>query len=142
MILLDTNVILRHLIAPTDEKSRQMAEASSTLFPAIRSGQIEATVSEVVVHEVCYVLGSKKHYALTGSQIRASVAPLFDLRGLTLTQTERRIFLRALEIYANDNKLGSADALVIARCEVQGLQLATHDPRMKRSTSVSTWNPE
>jgi predicted nucleic acid-binding protein len=126
-------------VAPGDEASTRLAVESKALFQLIQADEVQATVTEVVVHEVCYVLGSKKHYALPGSAIQPLVAPIFELSGLKVAPVERRIYLRALEIFANDNKLGSADTLILARCEIQGLQLATQGRRMSRFPTVSTW---
>jgi predicted nucleic acid-binding protein len=139
MILLDTNMILRYLVAPEDEDAIRMANISRSLFERIATNLLEATVSEVVIHEVCYVLASKHHYGLDGQKIQALVAPLFDLVGLKIPPIDRRIYLRALEIVANDQKLGSADALVLARCEMKNLLLATHDKRMNRFPTVAKW---
>ena len=142
MILLDTNMILRFLVAPEDEDSVRMANISRSLFREIAANLTEATVSEVVIHEVCYVLASKHHYGLDGQKIQMLVAPLFDLDGLRIPPIDRRIYLRALEIVADDQKLGSADALVLARCEAKNLLLATHDKRMNRFPTVVKWQSD
>ena len=140
MIFLDTNIILRFLMKPTDANSARMGAAAQSLIEAIESGNVEATLSEVVFHEVCYVLGAKSHFGLDWSQIADILAPILEMRSLKLSPLERNIYLRALEIAANDPKLESADALILARCEHESHDLATFDRRMRRHASVSLIN--
>ena len=64
MIFLDTNVFLRHLTASVDSASEHMRRAATAIFEAVERGEEEITTSEVVLHEVCFVLGEKAHYGL------------------------------------------------------------------------------
>lgn len=137
MIFLDTNVILRFLTEPSDEKAAEMATAARKLVEEIEAGRVEATISEVVFHEVCFVLAAKSHYGLDWGQIAEILSPILEMRSLKLTTQERAIYLRALEIAANAPKLESADALILARCEHESHDLATFDRRMHRHHEVS-----
>src|SRR5437879_555479 len=137
MIFLDTNVLLRFLITPTNQRAEWMSEAARLLIADIESGQVEATISEVVFHEVCFVLAAKTHYSLTWSDIADHLRPILEIKSLKLSHEERSVYLRALEIAVLDTKLESADALILARCEAEGHTVATFDRRMKRHKEVS-----
>jgi predicted nucleic acid-binding protein len=82
MIFLDANYFLRYLVQPTTPELRAMAEAAKALFLAIQRGEEEATTTEVVLHEVVYVLASKAHYNVPPAEIVANLKPLLRLRHL------------------------------------------------------------
>lgn len=141
MIFLDANIFLRHLTQATSLETERMQAIASSLFEAIERGDVEATTTEVVLHEVTYLLTSKKHYALTWEQTAAYVAPLLRLPGLKFARGERRIFLRALEIAAAHPKLEFADSVIAARCEGTEMALATFDERLGVLPAITRWRP-
>ncbi len=139
MIFLDANIFLRHLVQPTTPETARMQAIASALFDGMERGDQEATTSEVVLHEVCYVLASKKHYHLAPTDIAAYLIPLLRLPGLKLGRGEKRLYLRALEIYVANPKLEFADAIVAARCEAPGTHLATFDEQLAQLPTVTRW---
>ena len=140
MIFLDANVLLRFLTKPTDEASAHMNVASRSLVAKIEDDLVEATFSEVVFHEVCFILNAKKHYGLTWNKIASVMVPILQMRSLRLTTHERSVYLRALEIVVLNPKLESADALVLARCEIETHTLATFDRLMRKSSPAPLLN--
>lgn len=139
MIFLDANIFLRHLTQAASPATERMQAIAAALFEAIERGEAEATTTEVVLHEVTYLLTSKKHYALTWDQAAAYVMPLLRLPGLKFARGEKRIFLRALEIAAAHPKLEFADAVIAARCEGTEMQLATFDERLAALPGITRW---
>lgn len=142
MIFLDANIFLRHLTQPTSPATERMQAIASSLFEAIERGDVEATTTEVVLHEVSYLLASKKHYDLQWVEVAAYLAPLLRLPGLKFARGEKRIFLRALEIAAANPKLEFADSVIAARCEESELELATFDEALARFPGVTRWRAQ
>jgi predicted nucleic acid-binding protein len=139
MIFLDANIFLRYLTQPSTPEAERMQGIAAALFEAIERGDEEAMTTEVVLHEVCYLLASKKHYGLTWVDVADYLTPLVRLPGLKFNRGERRIYLRALEIAAANRKLEFADSVIAARCEGSGHQLATFDERLAAFPGIERW---
>ena len=114
MRFLDTNIIVRYLTRDDEEK----AAACYELFQRLKHGTEEVTTCEAVIAEVAYVLASRAHYALSHEQVRARLAPILALRGLKIPN--RRVYLRALDLYASYRFLDIEDALLLAHMERRG----------------------
>lgn len=142
MISLDANVFLSFLTEPTSDETREMKHIAGRIFRAVAAGQEEVTTSEVVLHEVCYILISKKHYMRSPDQVVTYLTDLLMLPGFKLQQGERSVYLRALERFAEHPKLGFADALIATHAEQQGLPLATFDEYLASMPFVTRWVPE
>jgi predicted nucleic acid-binding protein len=91
------------------------AAACYSLFQRLKSGQEEVTSSEVLLHEALYVLTSPRHYRLSHPDAAARLRPLLTLRGFKLLN--KRVYLRALDLYASNASLDFGDAVAIARME-------------------------
>lgn len=116
MRFLDTNIILRFLTRDDEEK----AQACLALFRRVQRGEEEVTLSEAIVTEVCYVLSSTRHtYRLNREDIRSRLLPLLHLRGLRLR--DKRLHLRALDLYVQYPNLDIEDAISVARMEALGI---------------------
>jgi predicted nucleic acid-binding protein len=139
VIFLDTNFFLRHFVQPTTPEGKAMQEIASALFAAIERGEEDATTTEVVLHEVCYVLASKKHYGLPPADIAAYLGPVLRMAHLRLPRGEKRFYLRALDIYAAHPTLEFADAIIAARCERLKIPLATFDERLAKFPTITRW---
>ncbi|MDQ3045830.1 MAG: type II toxin-antitoxin system VapC family toxin [Chloroflexota bacterium] len=139
MIFLDTNFFLRYLVQPTTPASCALQTVAVALFDAVERGDEVVTTCEVVLHEVCYVLASKAHYAQTAEEIASYLAPILRMKGFKLPRGEKRVYTRALEIYAAHPKLGFADALIAARAEALGVPLATFDEALARLPFLTRW---
>ena len=123
MRFLDTNVILRYLTRDDEAK----AEACYELFQQVQRGEEELLTCEAIVTEVVCVLSSQRApYRLGHEEIRARLAPILTLRGLRLPQ--KRVYLRALDLYASAPFLDFEDALAVAHMERQGLsEIVSYD---------------
>lgn len=117
MTFLDTNIILRFLTRDDEEK----AQACRALFQRVERGEEEVTLGEAILTEVCYILSSSRHtYRLKREDIRARLLPLLGLRGLRLR--DKRLHLRALDLYVQYPRLDIEDAVSVARMEALGLK--------------------
>ena len=141
MIFLDANVILSLLTEPTSDDTRRMKHIAKEIFLSVEAGHQEVTTSEVVIHEVCYILASRKHYMQSPDRIAAYLYDILLLPGFKLNQGERAVYLRALERFAEYPRLGFADAVIATRAEMQGLSLATFDEYLGGMPFVTRWVP-
>ena len=117
MRFLDANVILRYLTRDDEAK----AEACYRLFQRVRRGEEELVTCEAILTEVVYVLSSRRApYRLGHEEIRTRLVPILTLRSLRLPQ--KRVYLRALDIYASSPSLDFEDALAAAHMERQGVR--------------------
>jgi predicted nucleic acid-binding protein len=141
MIFLDANVFLRHFVQPSTPEGQAMQTIASALFSAIEQGDQEATTTEVVLHEVCYVLASKKHYGLPPADIANYLRPVLRMPALRLPRGDKQLYLRALNIYTANPTLEFADAIIAARCERLNIPLATFDERLAKLPTITRWQP-
>jgi predicted nucleic acid-binding protein len=107
---LDTNLFIRYI---TQDNPRQSQQAKQ-LFDQIKQGLVTVTTSEAVISECVYVLASKALYHLPREQISTALTLLLSLKGLKLTR--KRIYVRALSLYAASN-LDFVDALIATHME-------------------------
>jgi predicted nucleic acid-binding protein len=138
---LDANYFLRYLTQPATPGDRVMGEIARGLFEAVQRGDEEVTTTEVVLHEVAYVLASKRHYHVPPADIAAALKLILRLPGFRLPRGDKRRYLRALDLYASHPTLGFADAIVAATVEQQGVPLATFDRHFDRLPGITRWQP-
>lgn len=105
---LDTNVFLRHLLADNPEQSPR----ATAYFRRIEQGEIRVRTTDTVVFETAFTLQS--YYRQPKANIRDSLLPLLELRGIVLPRKRR--FRRAFDLYAGLN-LPFADAYHVTLME-------------------------
>lgn len=115
MRFLDTNVVLRYLTRDDPKK----AQACYELFQRLQRGDDEVVTTEAIVTDVVYVLSARAHYGLSHEEIRVRLIPILNLAGLKLPG--KRLYLRALDIYAAYPRLDFEDAIVVAKMQEQGI---------------------
>lgn len=137
MKFVDTNVFLRFLTRDDETK----AEACLRLFQRLDAGLDEATTCEAVLAEVVYVLSSRgSAYNLPAEEIAARLRPLLSARGLKLPN--KRMYLRALDLYETYSPLDFEDALAVAHMERQKISaIVSYDRDFDRVTQVSREEP-
>ena len=137
MKFLDTNVILRYLTRDDEAK----AEACYQLFQRVKLGEEELFTCEAVITEVAYVLSSPRApYRLSHEEVRARLLPILTLRSLKLPQ--KRVYLRALDLYASAPFLDFEDALAVAHMEHQGLtEIVSYDRDFDRVAGLQRIEP-
>ena len=137
MRFLDTNVILRYLTR--DDEAR--AQACYELFQRVQQGEEELATCESIVAEVVYVLSSPRlPYRLDHAQIRARLLPILTLRGVKLPQ--KRVCLRALDLYAPSAFLDFEDALAVAHMEQRGIaEIVSYDRDLDRAPGIRRTEP-
>jgi predicted nucleic acid-binding protein len=141
LILLDTNYFIRFLVAPATPELRRMAEAAQSLLSAAERGEVEITTTEVVLHEVAFVLASKRHYALPAGEIAGKMAAILRLPAFRLPRGEKRRYLDALDLWSRHPALGFADALVATTAISREAESATFDRHFNRFAGLKRWQP-
>lgn len=111
MRLIDTNIIIRYLTKDDPVK----AAACQRLIQDIKSGKDRAETTESVIAEAVYILSSPKHYNLSHDDVVTNLAPIVQLRGLTVPR--KRVLLRALELYRQYRHLDFEDCINVATVE-------------------------
>src|SRR3954469_6795231 len=98
MTFIDTNIIIRYLVAPEpgNAADREQAQFSKALLEQMQRGEEVVTTSEVVIAEACFVLSSPKRYNLSHSDVAARLRPIISLRGFRLAH--KQVVLRALDL--------------------------------------------
>ncbi len=121
MQFVDTNVFIRFLTGDDPVKAQRCKE----LLERANRGEVALITSESVIAEIVFILSSKRLYKQSRCDIRARLYPIISIQGLKLAH--RRMYLRALDIYEQNN-LDFEDALTVAQMERQGLsQLYSYD---------------
>lgn len=135
MQFIDANVFIRHLTGDDPEK----AQACLDLLQRAERKEITLTTSESVIAEVVYVLSSNELYDLPREEIRALLHPLLSLPGLRLTH--RRMYLRALDLYAA-YPIDFEDAVVVAQMERQKItELYSYDRDFDHVAGITRLEP-
>jgi len=133
---LDTNIFIRYLTRDDQRK----AAACFELFQRVKRGEEQVTTCEAIVSEIVYVLSSKATYGLSHADVRARLSPLLALRGLKLAH--KRVYQRALDLYAEQPSLDFEDTLAAAHMERQKLsELYSYDRDLDRVTGVQRIEP-
>lgn len=136
MRFLDTNVIVRYLVKDDQVK----AEACFQLFKKLEQGTEELTTCEAVIAEVVYVLSSRALYGLNHEEIRARLTPILTLKGLRLPQ--KRLYLKALDLYAIYSFLDFEDALCVVHMENEDTkELYSYDTDFDRIPGIRRIEP-
>jgi predicted nucleic acid-binding protein len=114
MRFVDTNILIRYLTRDDPQK----AEAVQRLFQRLERGEEQARTTEAIITETCYVLASRT-YNLSHEDIRQRLTPIINLRGLKLPH--KRVYLRALDLYALHPRIDFEDVLSVAYMETEGI---------------------
>ena len=116
MKYVDTNIFLRYLTKTRGEEAK--TQACFELFQQVKKGEIVVTTCEAVICEIFFVLCSPRQYNLSHEDAVARVRPLITLGNLKLAN--KRVYLRAMDVFANASFLDFEDAVIIAHMERQG----------------------
>lgn len=141
MIFLDTNVLLRILTAPATPRDRVRRTQAISLISRANAGEIQVTFSEVVLHEVSYVLTSSRQYKLTPSQAIPLLRSVLGIGGLILPDNDLEVFHLALDLWERHPKIEFSDAVIAVRCEQDDYELASFDRHFDAITSIKRWTP-
>jgi predicted nucleic acid-binding protein len=130
---LDSNVLLRHLLADHPEQSPR----ATACLERVERGEIEVTTSDTVVFEVVVTL--ERSYRKPKQAISDALLPLLELPGLTLHGKRR--YRRAFDLYVRHN-LPFADAYHAAVMESLGVaEVISFDRHFDRIPGITRTEP-
>jgi predicted nucleic acid-binding protein len=140
MRFLDTNIFLRYLVKPQTPADEPKRRACFDLLQRVKRGEEQVTTCEAVLAEVIYNLCSPRQYRLSHEEASARLRPLLILPGLRLPQ--KRVYLKALDLFAVSRFLDIEDCLIIAHMEQQGVkELLSYDTDFDQVARVSRQEP-
>lgn len=139
MIFIDANVLLYTLTGPETPQDQEMRAKSDELLAKVAEGSIRATTSDVVFHEVCWVLGAKTRYGHDPQHILGIMQTVLNWSGWWFPPGDLKIYRRAFEIYAEEPRLEFSDSIIAARAEALNADLATFDSRLARVYTGVVW---
>lgn len=139
MIFLDASFILRGLVRPATPQDERKAEEAAVVFRRAGRGDAEVTTSDAVLAEVAFVLTSPRQYGLLPADAVGRIKALVTLRGFRLA--DKRIVLRALDLWATHPKLGFVDALTAAYAQQTDAELATFDSDFDALPDIVRYRP-
>jgi predicted nucleic acid-binding protein len=108
MRFIDSNIVIRYVTSDDAEASAR----ASDIIRRVSAGEEMAYTTDVVIHEVAYVLASKSLYGLSHPVIAGVLKQLVLIKNLKLQN--KQVCLAALEVFAAYPQLDFADALSVA----------------------------
>lgn len=139
MIFVDTNVFIYVVTEPVTPHDDVMKQNSMALFAAIQAGDIQATTSEVVLHEFFYSMMSSRLKRMSIIDMCELVRSLLGWAGWVFAPREKATFMRALDILESNPRLEFSDSVIAARAEALDATLATYDTRLAKAYSGPIW---
>jgi predicted nucleic acid-binding protein len=139
MILLDANILLRALTRSDDPAIQRLSDIAGDLLRQMDRAEVEATTSDAVLAEVAFMLTAKSHYQLPVADAAGKLATIIRLRGFK--RRDKRVLLRALELWTVQPSLGFVDALTAALAQRPGFELATFDADFNTLPGITRWYP-
>jgi predicted nucleic acid-binding protein len=100
MTFVDANSFLRTIVGPEPE-TRAMHATAAALFRAVARGEQEITTSEAILADGAFILTSKRQYGLPPADAAARLGRNIELPGLLLPRGRKRLYLRALDLWAS-----------------------------------------
>lgn len=139
-VVVDSSVLITFLIAPTGELETRKHHQVIDLFRRIESVELTGLLPEVVLHETFYTLLGRRFPDTQLSVLCDVIARILHWHGWLLTDLERSIYLRALDILQQQPKLEFSDAVIAARAETHEATLATFDKRLAAAFAGPIWD--
>lgn len=130
---LDTNILLRHLLADHPEQSPK----ATAFLGRIERGELQVHTADTVIFETVFAL--QHHYGQPKASIQEALLPLIELPGIILPGKRR--FRKVFTLYADLN-LPFADAYHAVLMEHLRLdQIVTFDRDFNRIPGITRLEP-
>jgi predicted nucleic acid-binding protein len=137
MRILDTNIFLRHLTQPATAQDVLWHEAASRLFERFLDDQEEMTTLEPVLHELFYMLCSKRHYGRSHEFAAFIVRPIIEAPNLHIAR--KPTVIRAIQMFERNEALDFTDCLLAVYAREEGHDLTTFDRELANEAGVSVF---
>jgi predicted nucleic acid-binding protein len=132
--LLDTNVILRHVLKDHADHSPR----ATNLFSLVERGERAVRLVDVVVFEAVFVL--ERTYRVPRAAIRDALEPILDLPGIVLPG--KRAYQQVFDLYTGERGLSFADCYLAVFAQQLGLsEILSFDQRLGRVRGIARTEP-
>lgn len=138
MILVDTNYLIDFILPPIDAAAESRQAAAKSLISGIEQGIYEAFIPEVVLHE-CFNVLVNRLQSLDANTFVMLFDSILQYAGWRNSPDDISIYRRALEYVQAGPKLEFSDAVIAARAEALGAELATFDKRFAAAFDGPIW---
>jgi predicted nucleic acid-binding protein len=136
VIVVDTNIFVRYIVAPMTPQDVDLLDKSTALFDSAADGSEQFTTSDAVVAEVVFAL--THHYRAPREMVAERLQLLLGLPGCRMPTKKRCV--DALALWEASPKLSIVDAMAAVQARNEGL-LATFDRDLARMAGVPAWTP-
>lgn len=140
MIVIDSNILIDLFVIPKDERDVIRLETIWNLIHQVETGDIEAIVPEVALHECFYVLVMRLKI-ISAEQFCIAFSSILDFPGWRMLNQDQTVYFRALDILELHPRIEFSDAVIAARAEAYGAELATFDKRLLSVYDGPVWQP-
>ena len=137
MIFIDTNVLIEATGRSDTERVAGRQATAQRLLDQVAEGSVAATTSEAILVETANVLSLRHGYGLPVADVASLLSAFVSSYGLRFEP--KRIYVRALSIWAERPALGFVDALTIAYAEQGDIQLASFDQQLLSAPGVTPY---
>ncbi len=132
----DTSVLIR-LISGDDQAKQDRAIA---LFERVEQAKLSLDAPVTVIADAVYVLTSRRLYNRPRAEVASKLTTLVRLPSFHVK--DRRIVLRALQLFAGTSYLDFGDAMIIAQAQRSGVQTVyAYDQDFDRIAGVTRLEP-
>jgi predicted nucleic acid-binding protein len=132
--LLDTNVLLRHVLQDHPDHSPR----ATALFSSIEQGERAVRIADTVVFEAAFTL--EKVYRVPREAIRDALQPILDLPSVVLPG--KRLFAEVFSLYVANPGLSFADCYHLSLTKQLGLRsIVSFDQRLGSVSGVTRSEP-
>ncbi|HYI25085.1 MAG TPA: PIN domain-containing protein [Thermomicrobiales bacterium] len=133
-ILLDTNVLLRHVLQDhADHSPRSLA-----FFELVEQGEQVVRLVDTVVFETVYTL--ERSYGVQRQEISDVLQPLLRLPGVVLPG--KRIYGQVFDLWLREPSLSFADSYHLCMAHQLGIsKIMTFDRKLNRHPAVERIEP-
>lgn len=138
-VVIDTNVVVEFLHAQMSTPTNDQQVRAITLFRNLEVGAIEGILPEVVLHE-CYLVLVLRNNKLTTPEFFKVFDEMLSWPCWLMDSQEISIYGRALEYLSHSPKLEFSDAVIAARAETYGAELATFDQGLLAVYDGPVWS--
>lgn len=133
-MLLDTNVILRHILQDPEEQALQ----ASALFLRIRSRELAVRISDTIIFETVYTL--QRFYKVPRPEIRQAILSSRDWSGIILLNKSPQH--EALDRWVAEPSLSFADSYHLSLAKSLGLTgIISFDRKIAQDPAVIRIEP-
>jgi predicted nucleic-acid-binding protein len=120
--ILDTNFILRYLLADNKEQFKQ----AKKLFDQAKDGKVHLKLEQIVFVETIFVLSS--FYEVPKEKIIEIMHNLLLYKGL---EAGKELLFKALEIYKQHN-VHIVDSIIAAKSQIENIKLLSFDKKLNQ----------